>query len=151
MDIGVVDATTGESMAVAGSADENGRGPAHVAAPTEVAATYSRSIIADVTNTRQRFEIPSGAKWVHVHYQDIGTTAVNGQYLKVVFGTEQDPLTTAEADARLATAGAFDAIAIDGPGLSPSFADGNLCTTVDVIAAVAVGSGKTLTTIYAGF
>lgn len=124
-------------------------GAAHVAGPTEVSGTVTQTSIADLTNTRQRFSIPSGAKWVHVVFQDIGTTAVNAQFLKLVFGTQSDPLTTTEADARLATTGAHIAVGYGVP-VSAAFSDDNRCTTVDVIAAVAVGSGKNLVTIVAG-
>jgi len=142
--VSLQDSTTGlprEQLATARAA--------HVASPSELPATLTQTHIADLTTTAQRFPIPSGAKWVNVIYQDVGTTAVNGQWLKMVFGTEQDPLTTAEAAARLATTGAHIAVGFDIP-VSAAFSDGNLCTTVDVIAAVAVGSGKTLVTIVGG-
>lgn len=131
--------------------DANGNRLPYVpsAGPGELAATLTQTHIADLTTTRQRFEIPSGAKWVKVLFSDIGTTAVNAQFLKLVFGTEQDPLTTAEADARLATTGAHLAVGYGVP-VEASFIDGNLCTTVDVIAGAAVGSGKNLVTIVAG-
>jgi hypothetical protein len=118
-------------------------------APSERPATLTQTSIADLTTTRQRFEIPSGAKWVKVLFSDVGTTAVNAQFLKCVFGTEQDPLTTAEADARLATTGAHLAVGY-GVLIEAAFTEGNLCTTVDVIAGAAVGSGKNLVTIAAG-
>jgi hypothetical protein len=120
-----------------------------VAAPSERSATIAQTSIADLTNTRQRFSIPSGAKWVKAIYSDVGTTAVNAQFLKAVFGTQSDPVSTVEADARLATTGAHIAVAFDVP-IDAAFAEGNRCTTVDVIAAVGVGSGKTLVTIVAG-
>jgi hypothetical protein len=122
---------------------------AHVVSPSELPATLTQTHIVDLTTTRQRFEIPSGAKWVHVVFQDVGTTAVNAQFIKMVFGTEEDPLTTAEADARLATTGAHIAVGYGVP-VSAAFSEDNLCLTVDVIAAAAVGSGKNLVTIVAG-
>jgi hypothetical protein len=120
-----------------------------VVAPTEKPATITSTSIPDLTTTRQRFPIPSGAKWVHVLFQDIGTTAVNAQFLKVVFGTQNDPVSTVEADARLAATGAHLAVGYGVP-ITAAFAADNLCSTVDVIAGVAVGSGKNLVTIIAG-
>lgn len=118
-------------------------------APSERPATLTQRDIADLTNTRQRVSLPSGAKWVNVIFQDIGTTAVNAQFFKVVFGTQNDPVSTAEADARLATTGAYVAVGYGVP-LAAAFTAENLCTTVDVIAAVGVGSGKNLVTVIAG-
>ena len=122
---------------------------AHVASPSEISATLTQTHIADLTTTRQRFSIPSGAKWVKVLFSDVGTTAVNAQWLKLVFGTEGDPLTTTEADARLAAAGAHIAVGYDVL-VDAAFSTGDYCTTVDVIAAAAVGAGKNLVTITAG-
>jgi len=145
----LTDSVTGLPMVPAGTADSRGRGPAHVASPAEQPATLTQTSIEDLTTTRRRFSIPSGAKWVQVVFQDVGTTAVNGQFMRVVFGTQQDPLTAAEADGRLATPGAHIAVSY-GVALPAAFSADNRCNTVDVIAAVAVGSGKNLVTIVAG-
>jgi len=124
-------------------------GDGFVASPSERPATVTQTHIVDLTTTRQRVTFPSGAKWVHVLFADIGTTAVNAQFMRLVAGTKQMPLSEAEADGRLSVTGAHIAVPYGVP-LTLTFADENLCTSIDVVAAVAVGAGKNIVTIIGG-
>ena len=119
-----------------------------VEAPSERSATLTQTYIADLTTTRQRISFPSGARWVHVIFDDVGTTAVNGQFCKMVFGTVTNPVTEAQANGILTTTGCV-ALALDR-SLTFSFTDGAEALTLDVIAAAAVGSGKTVLTVMWG-
>lgn len=133
------DATQGETVDVT-------EGSAHVASPSELAATLTQTHIADLTTTRQRITLSSGAKWVQISYKLLpGATATSNQYAKACFNAAS----TADADGKLATIGAHVPI-FQGDDLTFSFADDNLCTVVDVIAAQAVGSEKTILRVLSG-
>jgi len=116
------------------------------AGPSELAATLTQTHIADLTTTRQRVSLPSGAKWVQISYKLLpGATATSNQYAKVVFNAAS----TADADGKLATTGAHIPV-FQGDDLTFTFVEDNLCTVVDVIAADAVGSEKTILRVIAG-
>ncbi len=120
----------------------------HVASLTEVPAVGSGTFIADLTTTRQRLSFAGGALWVHIVFADVGTTAVNAQYAKIVIGTEDNAVSEAQADGLLATTGCYAV----GLGDSISFAgvSDNKIETLDVIAAAAVGAGKTILSVMWG-
>ena len=117
-----------------------------VEAPSERSATLTQTHIADLTTTRQRVSIPSGAKWVQISYKLLpGATATANQFAKVCFNAAS----TADADGKLATTGAHVPV-FQGDDLTFAFADDNLCTVVDVVTAAAVGSEKTILRVLAG-
>jgi hypothetical protein len=117
-----------------------------VAAPSERSATITQTSIADLTNTRQRVTFPSGAKWVQISYKLLpGATATGNQYAKLVFNAAD----VADAVGRLATVGAHIPV-FQGDDLTFSFSDDNLCTVLDVVSQIAVGSEKTILRIVAG-
>lgn len=117
-----------------------------VASPSERPATLVQTHIADLTTTRQRVSLPSGAKWVQITYRLLpGATATANQYAKACFNAAS----TADADGKLATTGAH-VVVFQGDDLTFAFADDNLCTVVDVITAAAVGSEKTILRVLAG-
>lgn len=116
------------------------------AGPSELAATLTPTHIADLTTTRQRVPFPSGAKWVQITYKLLpGATATANQYAKVCFNAAS----TADADGKLATTGGHVPV-FQGDDLTFAFANDNLCTVVDVIAAEAVGSEKTILRVLSG-
>lgn len=125
------------------------QGAAVVETPGQRSAAGAPYSIADLTTTQQRIPFPGGAKWVHVLFEDIGTTAVSAQYLKLVAGTQQVPITEVEATGRFTIPGAHYAFPFGLP-VTMTFSPGNLCLSLDVISAVAVGSGKTLLTVVGG-
>ena len=117
-----------------------------VASPSERPATLVQTHIADLTTTRQRVSLPSGAKWVQISYKLLpGATATANQYAKVCFNAAS----TADADGKLATIGAHVPV-FQGDDLTFAFSDDNLCTVVDVITDAAVGSEKTILRVLAG-
>lgn len=117
-----------------------------VASPSERPATLVQTHIADLTTTRQRVSLPSGARWVQITYKLLpGATATANQYAKVCFNAAS----TADADGKLATTGAHVPV-FQGDDLTFAFADDNLCTVVDVVTAEAVGSEKTILRVLAG-
>lgn len=117
-----------------------------MASPSERPATLVQTHIADLTTTRQRVSLPSGAKWVQITYRLLpGATATANQYAKACFNAAS----TADADGKLATTGAH-VVVFQGDDLTFAFADDNLCTVVDVITAAAVGSEKTILRVLAG-
>ena len=143
---GLRDVETGVPIAQDGTDYGGRRGPAHVAAPSEIPATLTQTHIADLTTTRQRVSLPSGAKWVQITYKLLpGATATANQYAKVCFNAAS----TADADGKLATTGAHVPV-FQGDDLTFAFADDNLCTVVDVVTAAAVGSEKTILLVLAG-
>jgi len=144
---GLRDVETGVPIAQDGTDYGGRRGPAHVAAPSEIPATLTQTHIADLTTTRQRISLPSGAKWVHIHYWLLpGATATSNQYLKVALNATSD----ADAAGKLATVGGHIPIR-QGEDFPPlAFSDDNLCTRVDVAAAEAVGSEKTMLRVISG-
>jgi len=139
--VSLQDSTTGlprEQLATARAA--------HVASPSELPATLTQTHIVDLTTTRQRFALPSGAKWVQITYRLLpGATATANQYAKVVFNASSP----ADADGKLATTGAHVPV-FQGDDLTFTFVADNLCTVVDVITSAAVGSEKTILRVLAG-
>ena len=143
---GLRDVATGSPIAQDGTDFGGKHGPAHVVAPSEIPATLTQTHIADLTTTRQRVSIPSGAKWVQISYKLLpGATATANQFAKVCFNAAS----TADADGKLATTGAHVPV-FQGDDLTFAFADDNLCTVVDVVTAAAVGSEKTILRVLAG-
>ena len=108
------------------------------------AASLTESLKLDLTTTRYTFSFASGAKWMLLSYRNLpGSTAVTGQYAKLVFNCTTD----AEANGKLVTEGAYTTLC-QGDDLELSSLDG--ITRVDVISVVAVGAEKTLFRILAG-
>jgi len=128
------------------TAQRQSGGWAHIVAPSEVQATLTQTHIVDLTTTRQRISLPSGAKWVQITYRLLpGATATANQYAKVCFNA----VSTVAADANLSTTGAHVPV-FQGDDMTFAFADDNLCTVIDVIAVAAVGSEKTILRVLAG-
>lgn len=123
------------------------RGNLRAVSPSELPATaVFLPPIADLTTTRQRILIPSGAKWVHLAYMLLpAATATANQYAKVCFNA----VSISDADGKLAIPGAYFMLFQGQPEVF-SFADDNLCTVIDVVAAQAVGSEKTMLRAVAG-
>lgn len=117
-----------------------------VNAPSELDALLVPVIIRDITTTRQKISLPSGAKWANVSYRLLpGATAVTSQFLKVVINASSD----ADADGKLATDGSFVPV-FQGDDITFSANSASLITRIDVISAVAVGAEKTIVRVLAG-
>lgn len=133
--------TVGTRMAVKGT-----NGMAQVVPPSEMPASAALSIIRDLTTTRQKISLPSGALWAVLSYRLLpGATAVTNQFARFVINAASD----ADADGRLATDGAFFAIA-QGDDVLMSAGSASAITRIDVIASAAVGAEKTIFTVSAG-
>jgi len=133
--------TVGTRMAVKGT-----NGMAQVVPPSEMPASAALSIIRDLTTTRQKISLPSGALWAVLSYRLLpGATAVTNQFARFVINAASD----ADADGRLATDGAFFAIA-QGDDVLMSAGSASAITRIDVIASAAVGVEKTIFTVSAG-
>lgn len=117
-----------------------------VESPAERAGTLVSVLIRDITTTRQRIVLPSGAKVVSISYKLLpGATAVTNQFLRVVLNASSD----ADADGKLATDGAFIPICQGEDITIPAESDA-LITRIDLITSAAVGSEKTLVRVLAG-
>lgn len=133
--------TVGTRMAVKGT-----NGMAQVVPPSEMPASAALSIIRDLTTTRQKISLPSGALWAVLSYRLLpGATAVTNQFARFVINAASD----ADADGRLATDGAFFAIT-QGDDVLMSAGSASAITRIDVIASAAVGAEKTIFTVSAG-
>lgn len=121
-----------------------------VSSPAQRIATTSQWSVIDLSTTIQSYSTPTGAKRLQMVFSDIGTTAVNQQFLKVVCSTVLDPLTASEAAARLGSAGAHWAWPFGLP-LEVAFPDDNRLLQVYYVTNVAVGAGHTLLSIIVGF
>jgi len=120
-------------------------GATHVAAPSDVAGSAVQFIVRDLTTTRQRVSIPTGAKVLAISYRLLpGATAVTNQFAKYVINASS----TADADGKLATDGAFTPL-FQGDDHVLAFAAGSEATVIDVITEVAVGAEKTVVSIRA--
>jgi len=128
------------------SAQKGTNGMAQVVTPSEMPGSAALSIIRDLTTTRQKISLPSGALWAVLSYRLLpGATAVTNQFARFVINASSD----ADADGRLATDGAFFAIA-QGDDVLLSASTSTPITRIDVIASVAVGVEKTIFTVSAG-
>lgn len=113
--------------------------------PSEQLGVLTAQHIADLTTSRQRISLPSGALWVNLHYLLLpGATATTGQYARFVVNAASD----SDADGRL-THGPYFVLGQDHErGLSATAADP--ITRIDVIAAVAAGLEKTILSVTSG-
>lgn len=117
-----------------------------VETPTERSAGVVVKSVFDVTNARQKIELPTGAKWISLTYKLLpGATPTANQYLKVVFNAASDD----HADGLLAIAGAFLPV-VQGEDIQIPFEKASVCTRIDIQAALAVGTEKTILRIIAG-
>lgn len=112
----------------------------------EVPFAVVPSLVRDLSNTRQKFVYPSGAKFISITYRLLpGSTATTNQFAKVVINAISD----ADANGKLSTDSANvvvcqgDDIIIYAQGDDPIY-------RVDIIAEVAVGTEKTVFQIIAG-
>lgn len=120
-------------------------GAAHVANITDIPGSGVQFIIRDLTTTRQRVSIPTGAKSLVISYRLLpGATAVTNQFAKYVVNASS----TADADGKLATDGAFTPL-FQGDDHVLAFADGDEATNIDLITEQAVGAEKTVISIRA--
>lgn len=128
------------------TAQKGTNGMAQVVPPSEMPGSAALSIISNLTTTRQKISLPSGALWAVLSYRLLpGATAVTSQFARFVINAVSD----ADADGRLATDGAFFAIAQGDDVLLSASASAPI-TRIDVIASVAVGAEKTIFTVSAG-
>lgn len=133
--------TVGTRMAIKGT-----NGMAQVVPPSEMPGSAALSIIRDLSTTRQKISLPSGALWAVLSYRLLpGATAVTNQFARFVINAASD----ADADGRLATDGAFFAIT-QGDDVLMSAGSASAITRIDVIASAAVGAEKTIFTVSAG-
>jgi hypothetical protein len=117
-----------------------------VNAPSEIDAFLVPSIIRDITTTRQKISLPSGAKWANISYRLLpGATAVANQFLKAVINASSD----ADADGKLATDNTFVPV-FQGDDVTFSAKSGSLITRIDLITEAAVGAEKTVVRVLAG-
>jgi len=117
-----------------------------VNAPSELDAILVTPIIRDITTTRQKISLPSGAKWANISYRLLpGATGVTNQFLKAVINASSD----ADADGKLATDSTFVPI-FQGDDVTLSAKSGSLITRIDLITEAAVGAEKTVVRVLAG-
>lgn len=128
------------------TAQKGTNGMAQVVPPSEMPGSAALSIIRDLSTTRQKISLPSGALWAVLSYRLLpGATAVTNQFARFVINAASD----ADADGRLATDGAFFAIT-QGDDVLMSAGSASAITRIDVIASAAVGAEKTIFTVSAG-
>ena len=117
-----------------------------VYAPSDVPATLVPALVRDLSNVRQTLSYPSGAKWASVMYRLLpGATAATGQFVKIVVNAFSDT----DAAGKLATDGA-SIVLTQGDEIVLTASQGDPIYRIDVIAAVAVGTEKTLLQVLAG-
>lgn len=118
-----------------------------VESPAERAAGIVVKTFFDISTTRQKVELPTGAKWVAIRYVLLpGATAVSNQYLKVAFNAASDD----HADGLFAIADAHIPVFQGEPTIQVPFENGALCTRIDLMTAIVVGAEKTAVRIVAG-
>lgn len=118
---------------------------AWVVSPPDRAGDGVQFIIRDLTTTRQRVSIPTGAKALAISYRLLpGATATANQFAKYVVNAAS----TADADGKLATDGAFTPL-FQGDDHVLAFAEGDEATNIDIITEAAVGTEKTVVSIRA--
>lgn len=114
--------------------------------PSEQQGALLSAIIRDLTTTRQKIDLPSGAVWLALSYRLLpGATAVTNQFARVVINASSD----ADATGKLATDNAFIPLC-QGDDIVVSALPGDPITRVDAIASAAVGAEKTLLIVNAG-
>lgn len=114
--------------------------------PSEQVGVLTAAQISNLTTTRQKISLPSGAVTVTASYRLLpGATAVTGQYAKVALNASSD----ADADGKLANAGSH-IVLCQGDDLVVSAESADPITRVDVVAAQAVGAEVTMLQIIAG-
>lgn len=117
----------------------------HTGSPSDLPGTGVQFIIRDLTTTRQRVSIPTGAKALAISYRLLpGATAVTSQFAKYVVNAAS----TADADGKLATDGAFIPL-FQGDDHVLAFAAGSEATNIDLITEQAIGAEKTVVSIRA--
>lgn len=117
-----------------------------VNSPSELDAMLVPMIFRDISTTRQKVSLPSGAKWVNVSYRLLpGATSATSQLLKVVLNATSD----ADADGKLATDGAFIPV-LQNDDLTFAARADSLITRIDLITEVAVGTEKTIVRVLSG-
>jgi hypothetical protein len=110
---------------------------------TNQAGALTVSTTVDPTTTRVALSYPSTARWITFRYRNLpGSTAVTGQYIKVVLNATSD----ADANGKLASV-ATCMVITQGDDVVLSSAE---ITRVDFITAQAVGAEKTLFSVMAG-
>lgn len=117
-----------------------------VNAPSEATAALVPTVIRDLTTTRQKISLPSGALWVVLSYRLLpGATAVTGQIAKFVINAASD----ADAAGKLATDGACMMLA-QGDDKIISATSSDPITRIDIVAEQVVGAEKTIIEILSG-
>ena len=117
-----------------------------VNAPSEALAALSTTVFRDLTTTRQKISLPSGAKWAVISYRLLPrATAVANQFAKFVINAYSDT----DAATKLAMDGACipvmqgDDVILSAPSSDPIY-------RIDVVSEQAVGAEKTVLTVNAG-
>jgi hypothetical protein len=124
-------------------AQDSGGLSSAVVSPADIPGTGVQFIIRDLTTTRQRVSIPSGAKSLAISYRLLpGATAVTSQFAKYVVNASS----TADADGKLVTDGAFIPL-FQGDDHVLAFAAGSEATSIDFITEIAVGAEKTVVSV----
>ncbi len=117
-----------------------------VNSPSEALASLSTTTLRDITTTRQKISLPSGAKWAALSYRLLpGATAVANQFAKFVINAYNDT----DAATKLAMDGAFVPIC-QGDDVIISAPSGDPIYRIDVVTEQAVGAEKTLFVVNAG-
>lgn len=113
--------------------------------PADAAGILVTRHIADITNTRQSVSIPTGAKWVSLSYRLLpGATATANQMLRVCLNAVSND----HANNMLSLDGMY-VVVFQGEDLTLP-ADDVRINRLDLIAAAAVGTEKTMLRIVAG-
>lgn len=117
-----------------------------IESPSERSAGVVIKVLIDVTNVRQKIELPTGAKWVSITYKLLpGATPTTGQYIKMAFNAASDDHANGLMVIPNASLPVFQGDDIQIPFEKPA-----LCTRIDLQAVAAVGSEKTVVRIIAG-
>lgn len=117
-----------------------------VNSPSEAVAALVPNVIRDLTTTRKKISLPSGALWVVVSYRLLpGATAVTGQIAKFVLNAASD----ADAEGKLSTDGACIMLA-QGDDKIISAVSSDPIVRIDIIAEKPVGAEKTIIELLAG-
>jgi len=111
-----------------------------------ISANFYATYISDLTTTRQKVSLPSGAVWLALQYRlETGETATANQWAKVVLNASSD----ADADGKLATVGAHFLL-FQGDDIYLTAPQDDPITRIDLVSAAAVGSEETKLQILAG-
>ena len=135
--------TTGSTTKPALERQKGTAGAAHVAPPDMLYGSLVRNEIANITTTRQKIDYPGGATAVEFSYtqgSSSGNTAATGRAVYIIENATSD----ADADGKLALAGARDRIVLGGDPVGILATSDDAITRIDVISEAAEGGHSTL-------